>query len=413
MHWHAHAMHMPSACCACACACELCVCVCAQCTCACACVHTNEHASRWTTCQRQCPRGSRPTACCCSCSRRWIRASTRWPCRQGRSTSHPSTAAYAGEADSPIHPPWRFCMSGCCARSGKLIRRVRFAGAYSMAQTAHPSEKQYREPGSASKRTTSRMWPDLFRSMIAEETQRVPGRPLRRRRTLTRSSWSYSRPGKPPALRRCSHRTNSSVAHVMRSDAIRPPNRCSGCQIPTRAQRRRSWPRSRRSAPQTRSGRRPSRPRRQRRPSQQRSRSPARSLRASSAASRHCLHQTLSALPRRWPQWLRPSLMPKRPSLHGDSHQRRTLCSGRAARCTMTAAAAWRNSMRPRPWTAWASGLGLRCRATSDSPLKPTMRQARRQATRAVPRRCARCTAVSRRRCSPRAASSAGYRRVA
>ena len=148
-------------------------------------------------------------------------------------------------------------------------------------------------------------------------------------------------------------------------------------------------------------------------PSQQRSRSPARSLRASSAASRHCLHQTLSSLPRRWPLWLRPSLMPKRPSLHGDSHQRRTLCSGRAARCTMIATAAWRNSMRPRPWTAWASGLGLRCRATSDSPLKPTMRQARRQATRAVPRRCARCTAVSRRRCSPRAASSAGYRRVA
>ena len=151
-------------------------------------------------------------------------------------------------------------------------------------------------------------------------------------------------------------------------------------------------------------------------PSQQRSRSPARSLRASSAASRHCLHQTLSSLPRRWPLWLRPSLMPKRPSLHGDSHQRRTLCSGRAARCTMIATAAWLNSMRPRPWTAWASGLGLRCRATSDSPLKPTMTYTLqwRQATRsAVPRRCARCKAVSYRRCSPRAASSAGYRRVA
>ena len=50
-----------------ACACALCcMCIVRR---PCACVHTNEnvHVSRWTTCQRQCRRGSQPTACCCSC----------------------------------------------------------------------------------------------------------------------------------------------------------------------------------------------------------------------------------------------------------------------------------------------------------------------------------------------------------
>ena len=52
-----------------ACACALCcMCIVRR---PCACVHTNEnvHVSRWTTCQRQCPRGSsRGGAAGCGCS---------------------------------------------------------------------------------------------------------------------------------------------------------------------------------------------------------------------------------------------------------------------------------------------------------------------------------------------------------